>query len=139
MKRWNLRRVDDKIIQSLDSLYTKAIGIFFLKKDKFWQFLLKNGKFRPFFDIKFAIFLRVRCDVLSLWLMGSVLTIHEMIISILSTQFCLSNHNHVTCGLHVAEPKCTEIWSEKVPVLSHLGPIWHTLGPNMTSLTCVLD
>ena len=34
------------------------------------------------------------------------------------------------------EPKCTEIWSEKikVPFLSHLGPIWATFEPNMTSL-----
>ena len=29
--------------------------------------------------------------------------------------------------------KCTEIWSEKVPDLSHLGPIWPILGPNLTS------
>ena len=30
--------------------------------------------------------------------------------------------------------KCTEIWSEKAPDLSHLGPIWHTLEPNLPSL-----
>ena len=30
--------------------------------------------------------------------------------------------------------KCTEIWSEKAPDLSHLGPIWPTLEPNLPSL-----
>ena len=30
--------------------------------------------------------------------------------------------------------KCTEIWSEKAPDLSHLGPIWPTLEPNLASL-----
>ena len=29
--------------------------------------------------------------------------------------------------------KCTEIWSEKVPDLSHLGPIWSILGPNLVT------
>ena len=32
--------------------------------------------------------------------------------------------------------KCTEIWSEKVPDLSNLGPIWPTLEPNLPSLFC---
>ena len=31
--------------------------------------------------------------------------------------------------------KCTEIWSEKSPDLSHFGPIWPTLEPNLPSLT----
>ena len=31
--------------------------------------------------------------------------------------------------------KCTEFWSEKAPVLSHLGPIWTTLEPNLPSLS----
>ena len=30
--------------------------------------------------------------------------------------------------------KCTEIWSEKAPDFSHLGPIWPTLEPNLPSL-----
>ena len=30
--------------------------------------------------------------------------------------------------------KCTEIWSEKAPDLSHLGPIWPTLEPNLAPL-----
>jgi len=30
--------------------------------------------------------------------------------------------------------KCTEIWAEKVPDLSHLGSIWPTLEPNLPSL-----
>ena len=30
--------------------------------------------------------------------------------------------------------KCTEIWSEKVPDLSHLAPIWPSLEPNLPSL-----
>ena len=30
--------------------------------------------------------------------------------------------------------KCTEIWSEKSPNLSHLGPFWPTLNPNLPSL-----
>ena len=30
--------------------------------------------------------------------------------------------------------KCTEIWSEKAPHLSHLGPIWPTFEPNVPSL-----
>ena len=30
--------------------------------------------------------------------------------------------------------KCTEIWHEKAPDLSHLGPIWPTLEPNLLSL-----
>ena len=30
--------------------------------------------------------------------------------------------------------KCTEIWSEKAPDLSHLGPIWPALEPNLPSL-----
>ena len=30
--------------------------------------------------------------------------------------------------------KCTEIWSEKAPDLSHLGPIWPTLEPNLPSV-----
>ena len=34
----------------------------------------------------------------------------------------------------LAEPKCTEIWSQKVPDLPHLGSIWHTLDPNLKSL-----
>ena len=29
--------------------------------------------------------------------------------------------------------KCTEIWSEKAPDLSHLEPIWPTLEPNLPS------
>ena len=29
--------------------------------------------------------------------------------------------------------KCSEIWSEKVPDLSHLGPIWPTLCPNLVT------
>ena len=33
--------------------------------------------------------------------------------------------------------KCTEIWSEKAPDLSHLGPIWPTLEPNLPSLVSV--
>ena len=33
--------------------------------------------------------------------------------------------------------KCAEIWSEKAPDLSHLGPIWPTLEPNLPSLTSV--
>ena len=32
------------------------------------------------------------------------------------------------------EPKCTKIWSEKVLDLSHFGPIWPTLGTNLTSV-----
>ena len=32
-------------------------------------------------------------------------------------------------------PKCTEIWSEKVPDLSYFGWIWPTLNPNLTSTT----
>ena len=34
--------------------------------------------------------------------------------------------------------KCTEIWSEKVPDLSHLGQIWPTLEPNLPSLPCLI-
>ena len=30
--------------------------------------------------------------------------------------------------------KCTEIWSENTPDLSHLGPIWPTLEPKLPSL-----
>ena len=30
---------------------------------------------------------------------------------------------------------CTEIWSEKVPDLSHSGPIWSNLVPTLTSLS----
>ena len=30
-------------------------------------------------------------------------------------------------------PKCTEIWSEKVPDLSLLGPIWPILGTNLVT------
>ena len=30
-------------------------------------------------------------------------------------------------------PKRTEIWSEKVLDLSHLGPIWPILGPNLVT------
>ena len=30
--------------------------------------------------------------------------------------------------------KFTEIWSEKGPALSHFGPIWPTLSPNLTPL-----
>ena len=30
--------------------------------------------------------------------------------------------------------KCTDIWSEKALDLSHLGPIWPTLEPNLPSL-----
>ena len=30
--------------------------------------------------------------------------------------------------------KCTEIWSEKAPDLSHFEPIWPTLEPNLPSL-----
>ena len=30
--------------------------------------------------------------------------------------------------------KCTEMWFEKVQDLSHLGPIWTILDPNLTSL-----
>ena len=32
------------------------------------------------------------------------------------------------------QPKCTEIWSEKAPGLSHLGPIWPTFEPNLPPL-----
>ena len=43
----------------------------------------------------------------------------------------------------LTKPKCTEFWSEKVPDLSHLGPMWPTFGSNLTSLErdqkCVLD
>ena len=28
---------------------------------------------------------------------------------------------------------CTELWSEKVPDLSNLGPIWPILGPNLVT------
>ena len=34
--------------------------------------------------------------------------------------------------------KCTEIWSEKAPDLSHLGPIWPNLEPNLPSLCSTL-
>ena len=38
-------------------------------------------------------------------------------------------------SVHLApRAKCTEIWSEKAPDLSHLGPIWLTLEPNLASL-----
>ena len=37
-----------------------------------------------------------------------------------------------TSGL--GEPKCIEIWSEKVPDLSHLELIWPTPGQNLTYL-----
>ena len=33
------------------------------------------------------------------------------------------------------ETNCTEIWCENLPVLSHLGPIWPTFGPNFPSLS----
>ena len=32
------------------------------------------------------------------------------------------------------EPKCTEFNLKKSPDLSHLGPIWPTLGPNLVTL-----
>ena len=35
----------------------------------------------------------------------------------------------------VSRPKCTEIWSEKVSDLSHLGPIWPILVPKLAYLT----
>ena len=31
--------------------------------------------------------------------------------------------------------KCTDIWSEKAPDLTHLEPIWPTLEPNLPSLS----
>ena len=34
--------------------------------------------------------------------------------------------------------KCTEIWSEKATDLSHLGPIWPTLEPNLPTLVSSL-
>ena len=38
-------------------------------------------------------------------------------------------------SVHLATgAKCSEIWSEKAPDLSHLGPIWPTLEPNLPSL-----
>ena len=39
-----------------------------------------------------------------------------------------------TFGSMLDEPKCTEIWSEKVPDVSHFGLIWPTFGPNLTFL-----
>ena len=37
-------------------------------------------------------------------------------------------------SVHLApRAKCTEIWSEKSPDLSHLGPIWPILGPNLVT------
>ena len=33
--------------------------------------------------------------------------------------------------------KCTEIWSQKAPDLSHLGAIWTTLKPNLPSLITI--
>ena len=41
---------------------------------------------------------------------------------------------HSTWWELLAEPKCTEFWSKKVPDLSQLGPIWPTLELNLTSL-----
>ena len=38
-------------------------------------------------------------------------------------------------SVHLAPcAKCTEIWSEKAPDLSHLGLIWPTLEPNLPPL-----
>ena len=40
-------------------------------------------------------------------------------------------------SVHLApRAKCTEIWSEKAPDLSHFGPIWPILEPNLPSLVC---
>ena len=33
----------------------------------------------------------------------------------------------------LGEPKCSEIWSEKVPDLSHLRPNWPNLRPNLST------
>ena len=46
----------------------------------------------------------------------------------------MSNFDPKCVRLFRSEPKCTDILSEKVPDLSHLGPIWLTLGPNLRSL-----
>ena len=38
----------------------------------------------------------------------------------------------------LGEPKCSEIWSEKLTDLSHLGLIWPTFWPNMATLNRTL-
>ena len=41
--------------------------------------------------------------------------------------------SYILSTFWLAEPICTGIWSEKVPDLSHLVPIWPTLGDEETS------
>ena len=47
----------------------------------------------------------------------------------LATKWVRSAPNGTTV---IGEPKNIEIWSEKVPDLSHLGPIWPTLNAILT-------
>ena len=41
---------------------------------------------------------------------------------------------HIRFQYILAEPKCTEVWYEKVSGLSHLGTNWPTLGPSLSFL-----
>ena len=148
--------------KNLDSLRLRLVEIFISKVGmKEWE--LVSDHFQFFYSFKSFFSSRAeesferkfRDNLIKFWLWVSQIHFHcykfykimthswnvhfvqiimkmniKLYMTVLYTTIYVLPHNYQ----YTVAPKYTEIWSEKVPDLSHLGQIWPTLGPNQGRL-----